>query len=79
MYIILCFLFKSNIKPQEIRGHIQSGHSHMKSEPLGMPRLNLKPMIWYQFRFRLNVAKHETQTWYAHIQPEYINLTSNKT
>ena len=29
MDIILCPMFKSNIKPQEIRGHIQIGHSHM--------------------------------------------------
>ena len=32
-------MFKSNIQPQEIRGHIQSGHSHMKSAAIGMPRL----------------------------------------
>jgi hypothetical protein len=27
----------------------------------------------------LNVAKHETQTWHAYIQPETMNLTSNQT
>jgi hypothetical protein len=37
---------------------------------------------WNQFQIygvRLNVAKHETQTWHAYIQPESINLTSNQT
>jgi hypothetical protein len=73
-------MFKWNIKPQEIRGHIQSGHSHMKFEPLGMPKLNLKPMIWSQvYGVGLNVAKHETQLWHAHIQPETVNLNSNQT
>ena len=27
----------------------------------------------------LHVAKHETQAWYAYIQPEAINLKSNQT
>ena len=77
---ILCFMFKSNIKPQEIRGRIQSGHSHMKLKSLGMPRLNLQPMIWFQInRVWLNVAQHEIQTWRAHIQPETINFKSNQT
>ena len=49
----------------------------MKSKPLGMPKLNQKPMIWFQINVvRVNVDKHETQTWHAHIQPETINLKS---
>ena len=37
-------------------------------------------MIWFQVDgVRLNVAKHETQTWHANFQPETINLTSNQT
>jgi hypothetical protein len=52
----------------------------MKSKPLGMSRPKLKPMIWGQvYGVWLNVAKHETQTWHAYIQPETIKLTSNQT
>ena len=52
----------------------------MKSKPLGMSRPKLKPMIRFQiYGVRLNVTKHETQTWHAYIQPETRNLTSNQT
>jgi hypothetical protein len=37
-------------------------------------------MIRFQiYGVRLNVDKHETQTWHAYIQLESINLTSNQT
>jgi hypothetical protein len=37
-------------------------------------------MIRFQiYGVRLNVAKHETQTWHAYIQSETIKLTSNQT
>jgi hypothetical protein len=66
---------KSNLKPL---GLVQSGHAETELSRSKSPKL--KPMIWYQiYDFRLKVAKHETQTWHAYIQPESINLTSNQT
>ena len=64
---------KSEIKPLGLF-EVAMPRPNMKSK-----RPKLKPMIRLQiYGVRLNVAKHETQTWHAYIQPETINLTSNQ-